>query len=507
MQNHLTLEMRNITKAFAGVVAVNDVTLEGREGEVLAIVGENGAGKSTLMKVLAGVYPIGAYSGEVIIAGTQCRFSSVGDAHAQGVAMIPQELTTVNAMSVAENMFLNHEPHRRGVVNWDKLFADSRVLIDRFQIGVDPRTAAGDLSPAQQQLMAIASAFSQEVRILILDEPTSSLTETETTTLFENITRLKQDGVLCLYITHRLREVFSIADRVAVLRDGHLVGVNRVSDTSGPEVVKMMVGRTISDMYPKKVFSAGEVAVAVRDLTVFHQAVPDRKLVDKVSFEWRRGEILGLFGLLGSGRTELATALFGAWPGHVSGAVYFGDRRVQVNTPVEAVAEGLGLVPEDRKSLGLILKMVVRPNISLASLERVSRLGGVINSEAEIALVRRYVQEVDIRVPSLEVLASQVSGGNQQKIVVAKWLAKGLKMLLLDEPTRGIDVGAKVEIYNLLNHLVDEGVAVLLISSELPEILGMCDRIMVMCEGRLAGQMRREDATEELIMSLATGGQ
>jgi len=284
------------------------------------------------------------------------------------------------------------------------------------------------------------------------------------------------------------------------------VGIKQVSDTTEGEVVNMMVGRTISDMYPKMDFELGEAAVSVRDFSVYHPQIADRKVVDGVTFEWRRGEILGMFGLLGSGRTELATALFGAWPGRTSGEVYFDGRKVEIGSPAEAVRQGLGLVTEDRKRFGLVLKMAVRPNISLASLEKVSGMGGILDHDAEQALTQRYVEDVDIRIASLETLVAHVSGGNQQKIVVAKWLAKQLNLLILDEPTRGIDVGAKVEIFHLLNHLVSEGVAVLFISSELPEILGISDRILVMCEGRLAGEFARAEATEAKILHSATGG-
>ncbi len=501
----LILEMRNITKEFPGVRALEDVTFQVRKGEIHALVGENGAGKSTLMKVLSGFYPHGSYSGDIVIDGAVQRFSRIRDSEEAGVAIIYQELALVKQMTIAENVFLGAELCRtRGVIDWNHTYQRTAEALKRVGLDLSPSTRIIDLGVGSQQLVEISKALSKEARILILDEPTAALTEAEADNLLRILDSLRQKGVTCIYISHRLREVTRIADRITVLRDGKTVCTDDKAAMPEDRMIRNMVGRELGTMYPRRPHTPGETVLEVKDWTVADPVTEEVKC-DRVSFQVRKGEILGIAGLMGAGRTELMMSLFGVWGRRLGGEVRLEGRPLAVRGAVDAIRAGLSLVSEDRKRYGLVLGMDVKENSTLASLHRISRLG-VIDKNEEIKVSDRFVRELRTKTPSLEQRVQNLSGGNQQKVVLAKWLLTQPKVLFLDEPTRGIDVGAKVEIYNIVNDLVDQGVCVVVISSELPEVLGMADRVLVMHEGSFRGELPRAEATEEKVMYYATGG-
>ena len=498
------LEMRAITKSFPGVRALDGVTLSLARGEVHALVGENGAGKSTLMKVLGGVYPHGTYGGEIVVEGAEQRFAGVRDSEAAGVAVIFQELSLVKEMTVGENIFLGREPRRFGVVRWGELYRRAQELLDELQLKVDPRTPVGNLGIGQQQLVEIAKALSQAARILVLDEPTAALTDAEVETLFRILNSLRERGVGMIYISHKLDEVFRISDRVTVLRDGRTVGTEATKNLTEAQVIARMVGREVGDIFPAPTHERGRVAFEARDMTVEDPNVAGKRLVKGVSFAVRRGEVLGVAGLMGAGRSDLLMAIFGAHTGRVTGEVLIEGKRVSIRNPAEAIRQGLGFVTEDRKRFGLVLDQTILNNMTLAGL---SRLSGrfVTDVDAEAAAGTRSMKELRVKANSVFTVAGTLSGGNQQKVVLAKWLLTNPKVLFLDEPTRGIDVGAKQEIYALINRLAAEGLAIVLVSSELPEVLGLSDRVVVLHEGRVTGEFARTEATPEAVMACATG--
>ncbi|BDG01199.1 xylose ABC transporter ATP-binding protein [Anaeromyxobacter oryzae] len=498
------LEMRNITKEFPGVRALDGVTFEVRRGEIHALVGENGAGKSTLMKVLSGVYPHGTYSGEIVVDGKVQQFGSIRDSEHVGIAIIYQELALIKYMTIAENVFLGSELERgKGVVDWNRTYQETDKLLARIGVRLNPATRVIDLGVGAQQLVEIAKALSKKARILILDEPTAALTEQDTDKLLGILEGLRREGVTCIYISHRLREVMRIADRITVLRDGKTIVTDDKANMSEERMIRNMVGRDLSNLFPRRPRTPGETVLEVRNWTVAHPVTGELACKD-VSFEVRRGEILGIAGLMGAGRTELVTSLFGAWGKKKGGELRLGGKPVHIRDAQDAIARGMGLVSEDRKRYGLVLGMDVKENSTLASLKRIARLA-VIDKNQEIKVADRYVRELRTKTPSLEQQVRNLSGGNQQKVVIAKWLLTEPRVLFLDEPTRGIDVGAKVEIYNIMNDLVDKGVCVVMISSELPEVIGMSDRILVMHEGKLTGSLVHDEATEEKVMHHATG--
>lgn len=502
------LDMKEIGMEFPGVKALDGVSLTLRKGEVLALLGENGAGKSTLMKILSGVYPYPSYSGEFYIDGRPCRFNGTRAAAEVGVAIIHQELNLVPGLTVAENIWLGREPLALpwlGVVNVREMERRSAGVLARMQADISPSAMVADLSVGQQQLVEIAKALTFDARILIMDEPTSALAQGEVSRLFDLIRTLKKQGVAIVYISHKLDEIYAVADRVTVLRDGRYVGTRDTAGVTRDELVAMMVGRELNELYPKAPARTGEVTLEVENLSAGRPGRPSEWALRDISFQVRAGEILGIAGLLGSGRTEIATALFGAWEGPVTGRVIIRGQEGIPRSPGEAIARGLALVTEDRKLSGLVLGMTSGENISLASLKALSRWG-VVNSRSEASLVDRFIRELRIKVAGPQQAVGTLSGGNQQKVVVAKWLATAPRVLVLDEPTRGIDVGAKAEIYQLMNDLAARGVAILMISSELPEVLAMSDRVLVMHQGRVAGVLTRAEATQERIMSCATGG-
>jgi ABC-type sugar transport system ATPase subunit len=486
------LSVRGVTKEFPGVQALLNVDLDIRAGEVQAVVGENGAGKSTLMKILAGVYQPDA--GTILLDGHEVHIGTPRQSMALGIGMIHQELNLAPNLSVAENIFLGRPPTRAGLVDWRGLDRHTHDLLERLGIELDPRSTVEDLSVARQQMVEIAKALSLEARIFIMDEPTSALTDRETATLFDIIARLKAQGVAVVYISHRLEEIFRIADVVTVLRDGHLVGSSSITDTSPTRLIGMMVGRELTAFFPKTEAAIGDPVLQVRGLS-------RAGTLHDIHFEVRRGEILGIAGLVGAGRTELARALFGI-DRMDAGEVVLNGRRVRISSPRQAIDLGLGFVTEDRKLHGLVLGMTVRENASLASLPKLSRVG-FLSFSRERQVAQDYVRQLDIRTPGIEQEVVNLSGGNQQKIVLAKWLATRPRVLILDEPTRGIDVGAKAEVHALMSRLAASGVAIIMISSELPEILGMSDRILVVRQGRVSAEYTRDEATQERILASA----
>lgn len=498
------LQMEGITKDFPGVRALSGVTFSCLPGEVHALVGENGAGKSTLMRILSGVYP--DYEGTITISGRHVRFASTRDAERAGISIIHQELNLVDGLSVAENIFLGREPSRFGLVDFGRMNAQARTLLAELGMELDPRTPVRALSVGQQQMVEIAKALSVDARIIVMDEPTSALTEHEVEALFGIVRGLRQRGVTVIYITHKIDEIFLIADRVTVLRDGHLVGTRRVSEVTRNELVSMMVGRPLSNMYPERTPRPGRVALEVLNWSLEDPVVRGRYILRDVSFSVREGEILGIAGLMGAGRTELVESIFGAHPGRRSGRLRLWGKEISIGSPQDAIRHGIGLVTEDRKRTGLVLQMAVIHNITLAHLRALCRMG-LIDFGAERRVAQTQAQRMRLRAAGLGVLVSTLSGGNQQKVVLGKWLATSPKVLFLDEPTRGIDVGAKAEVYSIMSELAASGMAIVMVSSELPEILGMSDRILVLHEGRVAGELGREEASEERIMFLATGGE
>ena len=498
------LEMRDITKSFPGVRALDGVTFDLYAGELHALVGENGAGKSTLMKVLGGVYPYPQYGGEVRIDGTVRRFATVRDAENARIAVIFQELSLVKDMTVGENIFLGREPRRFGVVRWHELYSRARQLLEDLHLKIDPRTPVGHLGIGQQQLVEIAKALSQEARILVLDEPTAALTETEVETLFGILNQLRERGVGMIYISHKLDEVFRMSDRITVLRDGRTVGTEPTTALDEPRVIALMVGREVGSIFPQADHAHGDVVFESRGITIADPNIKGKLLVDNISFNVRRGEVLGIAGLMGAGRSDLLMAIFGAHAGRSSGEILVEGKPVRITRPADAIRHGIGFVTEDRKRFGLILDQTILNNMTIAGL---SRLSGrfVTNVDAETSVGERSMRELRVKAPSVLTITGTLSGGNQQKVVLAKWLLTNPRVLFLDEPTRGIDVGAKQEIYAQINKLARDGMAIVLVSSELPEVLGLSDRVLVLHEGRITGEFTRDEATPEAVMSCATG--
>ncbi len=501
------LQMENITKTFPGVVALDDVNLDVAKGEIHGLIGENGAGKSTLMKVLSGLYPAGTFEGKILIDGNEQAFATIKDSEASGVAVIYQELALVKQMNVAENIFLGNEIKEGVSINWHKSYSKARELLDEVGLTVDPQTRIINLGIGAQQLIEIAKALYKNARILVLDEPTAALNESESENLLGIVRSLRDKGVTCIYISHKLEEVRSIADSITVLRDGHAVATRKPSegdDISEASIISLMVGRELKQRFPRVEHTAGETIMEVREWNVYNPELLDKKVIDNVSFEVRKGEILGIAGLMGAGRTELATSLFGAYGANRSGTITINGEQADITRPFDAIRHGLGYVTEDRKGKGLVMGMSIVENTGLASHFRIAR-NGVLNKLQEVLEASELSERLQLKMSSLEQRVGQLSGGNQQKVVLAKWLMTKPQVLILDEPTRGIDVGAKFEIYNIMNQLVEDGVGVVMISSELPEVLGITDRILVMREGSFSGELDWKEATQELVMHLATG--
>ena len=489
------LEMRKISKAFYGVQALNNVDFDVLRGETHALLGENGAGKSTLMKILSGAYQRDA--GEIFFDGEKIEIPTPLAAQRIGISIIYQEFNLIPGLSVAENIFLGREPVKgNGLINWRVLNKDAQELLERLHADISPTTLVDQLSVAEQQFVEIAKALSFGSKLIIMDEPTATLTPTEIERLFEVMRELKSRGVSIIYISHHLDEIFEVADRVTVLRDGEHVATDEVKNVDKDLIIRWMVGRDLVNTYPARTTSPGEVILEVRNLS-------RRGVLHDISFDLRRGEILGIAGLVGSGRTELVRALYGADPVDEAQVTLRG-KTVNVLSPKESIKNGLGLLPEDRKQEGLILGQSVKSNVTLSNLKRVLR-GLLINHRDEKKMVDSYIQSLAIRTPSNQSLAKNLSGGNQQKVVLAKWLFTDSDILIFDEPTRGIDVGAKYEIYQLMNQLTENGKSIIMVSSELPEIIGVSDRVLVLHKGRITGEHLREDLNQELIMRNAAG--
>jgi D-xylose transport system ATP-binding protein len=499
------LVFENITKYFSSVKVLDQVNCTIKKGEVHALVGENGAGKSTLVKILAGVYPTPEYSGTIYIEGKSCDFRNIRHAEEAGVCIIYQELELIPSMSVSENIFLGNEPENHGIINHDKMYRDATILLNQLNAGtIRPETLVERLSVGKQQIVAICRALTKHAKIIIFDEPTSALSDSEVNTLFSIIRNLKEQGVTCVYISHKLNRILEISDSITVLRDGKSIISGPRNDFDEQILITHMVGRELEKKYPRCSHTAGKVVLEVRDFSVVDPSIP-KTLVDHVSFSVRIGEILGFAGLMGAGRTELFMALFGAYDDYeITGEVYLNGELLSIKTPRDAIRRGIGLVVENRKEHGLVSCMHIINNSILANIPNMVSSFGMIDENLAIKQTEKYAQEFSLRYSSLEQLVSSLSGGNQQKVVITKSLMPNPKVLIMDEPTRGIDVKAKYDIYNIMNKLIDEGVAIVMVSSELPEILGMADRIIVMCEGKLTGELFYHDATQEKIMEYAT---
>ncbi|MBI5209799.1 MAG: sugar ABC transporter ATP-binding protein [Elusimicrobia bacterium] len=495
------LKAEGITKSFPGVKALDGVSFDLVAGEIHALCGENGAGKSTLIKLLAGIHPHGHYEGALSVDGRPAAFGGVADAEAAGIAVICQELALVPAMTVAENIFLGAEPTAAGLIDWGRVYHESARLMERFGVKLDCYARAGSLGMGLRQLIEIVKALRKESRILILDEPTAALSGAEVAALLDILRDLRRRGIACVYISHKLDEVFALADRITVLRDGRTVATLAASRTDKAEVIRHMVGREIADFFPRRRSRPGETLLAVRGLDVVDaEGAP---LLKGVSFEARAGEVLGIGGLMGSGRTELLMHLFGSLGRRAAGSVELAGRPWN-GGPGEALRRGLALVTEDRKRYGLVLDQSVGFNLSLSAIGRMTA-AGLVDAPAETRANREVFESLRVKAPGLEARVGSLSGGNQQKVVIGKALQTEPRVVFLDEPTRGIDVGAKLEVYEIVNRLTDAGKAVVLVSSELPELMGMSDRVIMLHEGAVGGEFRRGEATQEALMAAALG--
>ncbi|MBG0562173.1 multiple monosaccharide ABC transporter ATP-binding protein [Actinoplanes aureus] len=498
------LRMSGITKTFPGVKALQDVNLEVRRGEIHSICGENGAGKSTLMKVLSGVYPHGTYDGEIEFEGEACRFSGIRDSEHRGIVIIHQELALAHNLSIAENIFLGNEQAKRGFIDWNKTNHAADQLLRRVGLAESSVTPVVELGVGKQQLVEIAKALSKEVKLLILDEPTAALNDEDSEHLLGLLRGLRDEGITCVIISHKLNEVMSISDRVTILRDGKTIWTENTSDLTEDKIISGMVGRDLEHRYPEHTPSIGAEALRIEDWTVHSPTQPDRALVRKVNMTLRRGEIVGLAGLMGAGRTELAMSVFGRSYGvNFSGRLIKDGKEIKARNVREAIDHGIAYATEDRKRYGLNLIEDIKRNVSAAALGKLAK-GGWVNGNEEFKVADEFRASMNIKAPSVEAVTGKLSGGNQQKVVLSKWIFTNPDVLILDEPTRGIDVGAKYEIYTIINRLADEGKAILVISSELPELLGICDRIYTLSAGRITGEVPRAEATQEGLMTLMT---
>lgn len=497
------LEMKNITKAFGAVKAVDNVSLRLNSGEVVSLCGENGSGKSTLMKVLCGIYPYGSFDGDIIFAGEPLQASHIRDTERRGIAIIHQELALVKDLTVLENIFLGTEITRHGVMDYDSMTLRCEKLLVQVSLAISPDTRVGDLGLGQQQLVEIAKALNKQVRLLILDEPTASLTEQETAILLDIIRDLQQHDIACIYISHKLNEVKAISDTICVIRDGQHIGTRDAAGMSEDDIITMMVGRELTALYPNEPHTTGDEILRVEHLTAWHPVNRHIKRVNDISFSLKRGEILGIAGLVGAGRTEAVQCLFGVWRGRWEGQVFIDSQPVHIRNCQQAMAHGIAMVPEDRKKDGIVPVMAVGKNITLAALDQFTGPVSALNDAAEQHCILQSIQRLKVKTSSPELAIGRLSGGNQQKAILARCLLLNPRILILDEPTRGIDIGAKYEIYKLINQLVQQGIAVIVISSELPEVLGLSDRVLVMHEGKLKADLVNHNLTQEQVMEAA----
>ncbi len=506
MSDDVILEFKNVTKKFPGVTALDGVSFSIQRGEIHGICGENGAGKSTLMKILSGVYPWGSYEGQIIYEGQELKLSdaSIQKAVEEGIAIVYQELTLVPSITVGENIFLGKEPAEHGIINWEKLYSDTRKVLEKYHLDVPPRNIVRHLGVGKMQMTEIAKALAEDAKILILDEPTSALSEVEIEQLMEILRGLKEHGVTCIYISHKLDEFFKVTDTITVLRDGKVVITRPTEKLTTELLVKNMVGREMKERFPKGNRKPGEIILEVEDLHAFDPQDRNYEILKGVNFNLRRGEVLGIAGLMGSGRTELVMTLFGEYAKIGRGKIKMEGEEITIRNSRQAMQHGISLVPEDRKLHGLVLIQSILRNISLANLDRFASFMR-INDVAELKESMDFAKSLAIKAHNLHARADSLSGGNQQKTVISKWLMSNPRVLIMDDPTRGIDVGTKYEIYKIMNDLAEKGIAIVMISSDLEEVLGMSDRIMVMCEGRSVCTLDISEATEEKIMTLATG--
>ena len=496
------LEMRNITKEFPGVTALKNVSFSVRRGEIHALVGENGAGKSTLMEVLSGVHPYGSYSGDIYFEGKECQFRDITQSEAVGLVIIHQELALIPFLSIAENLFLGNERAKNGVIDWNKTISDAEALLKKVGLKESHSTLITNMGVGKQQQVEIAKALAKEVKLLILDEPTASLNESDSEKLLELLLQLKKNGISSILISHKISEVSKVADSITILRDGATIETLDCAKENITEdrIIRGMVGRDLTNRFPERNSEIGETIFEIRDWNVYHPLHTDRKVSDNINLSVRRGEVVGISGLMGSGRTELAMSIFGgAYGTNISGKAYKNGKEIDISTIEKTISNGIAYATEDRKAYGLILIDQIKDNITLANLDAVAE-HGVINEPEEMTVTGEYRDKLGIKCSSILQLARNLSGGNQQKVVLSKWLFANPEILFLDEPTRGIDVGAKYEIYTIINQLASEGKGIFLISSELPEILGICDRIYVMREGKIVAEMQSSEATQEKVM-------
>ena len=501
---NVILEMKNITKTFPGVKALDNVNFQVEEGEIHALVGENGAGKSTLMNVLSGIYPYGSYEGDIVYNGEVCQFQKITDSEAKGIVIIHQELALVPQMSIGENMFLGNERGKKNAINWNETYSEADKYLKMVGLSESSRVLIKDIGTGKQQLVEIAKALAKNAKLLILDEPTSSLNETDSRALLDLMLEFKKQGMTMIIITHKLNEVVYVADKITVVRDGSTVETLdcHTMEINEDRIIRGMVGREITDRFPKRSnVEIGEVNMEVKDWTVYHPVYAERKVVDGINMNVKKGEVVGIYGLMGAGRTELAMSIFGKSYGTgISGTLYLNGKEVNLKNPREAIDAKLAYVTEDRKGNGLVLSNSIRVNTSLANMVGVSDRG-IIDMDKEYQVAVEYKDKLKTKTPSVEQNVGNLSGGNQQKVLLAKWMFTDPDILILDEPTRGIDVGAKYEIYCIINDLVKAGKSVVMISSELPEVIGMSDRIYIMNEGKFVGEMKADEATQENIMA------
>ncbi|MDN4617259.1 sugar ABC transporter ATP-binding protein [Paenibacillus sp. PsM32] len=506
MSNNIILEMKNITKTFPGVKALENVNLQVKQGEIHALCGENGAGKSTLMKVLSGVYGYGTYEGDIIFQGKTCEFRDIKQSEELGIVIIHQELALIPYLSIAENIFLGNERKKGGIIDWNETLQRTQELLTKVGLNESPNTLITNIGVGKQQLVEIAKALSKEVKLLILDEPTAALNENDSENLLQLMLEFKRQGISCILISHKLNEISKVADSVTILRDGQTIETLDMhkDEITEDRIISGMVGRDLTHRYPQREPKIGEVVLEVKDWNVFHEQHADRQMIHNANLNLRRGEIVGIAGLMGSGRTELVMSIFGKSYGKkINGTLIKNGKPITNNTVTQAIDNGFAYVTEDRKNYGLILMDDIKRNISLTGLGKITK-NTVVNEQEEVMVAEDMRKQMKIKTPNILQKTGNLSGGNQQKVVLGKWIFSGPDILILDEPTRGIDVGAKYEIYTIINRLADEGKTVLVISSELPEILGICDRIYVMNAGRITGEVNRQEATQEKLMTYMT---
>lgn len=499
------LEMKNITKTFPGVKALDNVNLKVEEGEIHALVGENGAGKSTLMNVLSGIYPYGTYEGDIVYNGEVCKFNKIKDSEEKGIVIIHQELALIPYMTIGENMFLGNERGKSAAIDWNETYGEADKYLKMVGLSESSRVLVKDIGTGKQQLVEIAKAMAKHAKLLILDEPTSSLNEKDSQALLDLMLKFKKEGMTSIIISHKLNEVAYVADKITVIRDGSTIETmdKHTTEISEDRIIQGMVGRELTDRFPKRHnVKIGDVNMEVKNWTVHHPLYPERKVCDDVSIKVRKGEVVGISGLMGAGRTELAMSIFGQSYGtNISGQLYLDGKEVQLKTVKQAIKNKLAYVTEDRKGNGLVLTNPIKINTTLANLDSISPRK-IIDKDKEYQVAEEYRGKLKTKCSTVEQNVGNLSGGNQQKVLLAKWMFADPDVLILDEPTRGIDVGAKYEIYCIINDLVAAGKSVVMISSELPEVLGMSDRIYIMNEGRIAGELSAEEATQEKIMSI-----